>query len=81
MEQPSQAKGRVFKYAPNEIVCCDGTQWASYDYYTGIAVAKDLGLQQSTKLDSFDVFIVQCGDVSFLVDSSELPQIERRFLL
>ncbi len=72
-------QGRTFKYAPKEITVSGDQHWASFDYYEGIAVAKELGLKQSTNI-SFDEFIVCCGDVVILVKPDELLEVERLVL-
>lgn len=70
---------RVFKADPKEILVIDNRHVASYDYYTGISIAKELDLEQNTCLYN-TTFIVSCGDVSFIVDENELPHITRRHI-
>ena len=64
---------------PKEITQdCDTSQnVASFDYYTGIKVAKELKLKQSTNILKGN-FMVCCGNVMFEVKSTDYPEIKRR---
>jgi hypothetical protein len=56
---------------------------ASFDYYTGIAVAKDKELKQTTNFeDVFNEthFIVCCGDVMIRVKETDYPELNRRVI-
>ncbi len=58
-----------------------GINIASFDYYTGIKVVKERGLEQTTsfkKVNSSTHFVVCCGDVMIRVQPEEYPQISRR---
>jgi len=68
---------------PTEITqCCDtDLNTASFDYYSGIAYAKENNLKQTT--DFADVrkgthFIVMCGDVMIKVEPTDFPEMKRR---
>ena len=57
------------------------TNTASFDYYSGIAYAKEKNLEQTTSFN--DVyhgthFIVCCGDVMVRVEETDFPEITRR---
>ncbi len=54
-----------------------GTNVASFGYYDGIYVAKQLGLKQSTNILEGN-FMVCCGDVMFEVKPTDYPEVERR---
>jgi hypothetical protein len=56
-----------------------GQNVASFDYYTGIRVAQERGLKQSTNVDEGN-FMVCCGDVMFTIQSNEYPSILRRII-
>lgn len=81
MQEPSQASGtRIFKYDPKDITVSEDVQWASFDYYSGKAIIKELNLTQGKELRDFNTFLVCCGDIVILVESQELPHIERRII-
>lgn len=56
-----------------------GKNVASFSYYDGIYVAKELGLKQSTNINEGN-FMVCCGDVMFKVKPTDYPEITRRIL-
>jgi hypothetical protein len=56
-----------------------GINVASFGYYDGIKVAKELGLKQSTNIDEGN-FMVCCGYVMFVVKPTDYPDIERRII-
>jgi hypothetical protein len=64
---------------PKEITqdCDTEENTASFDYYTGIKIAKELGLKQSTNTKEGN-FMVCCGDVMFKVKPSDYPEVTRR---
>lgn len=73
----------MLKLEPKEITkdIDTGIETASFDYYTGIYLAKLLSMKQSTSFSDLkdrQHFIVCCGDVMISVDSTEFPDIERR---
>jgi hypothetical protein len=58
-----------------------GVEYASFDYYDGISLAKQLAWKQTTNmrdLDNKGYFIVCCGDVMIRVVPVDYPEIERR---
>ncbi len=57
--------------------CDTGINTASFDYYEGIRIAKELGLKQSTNTREGN-FMVCCGDVMFTVKPTDYPNIQRR---
>ena len=70
-------------YTPKEITKDkdNGTEVASFDYYSGINYAKQHNLQQTTLYTEVcrrTHFMVCCGDVMIVVDSSFHPEIQRR---
>jgi len=75
----------VFKNYPKEITKDIDTDMhiASYSYYDGIAIAKELNLEQTTSfIDVFNNthFIVCCGDVMIRVKETDYPEINRRVI-
>lgn len=68
---------------PTEITeCCDtALNTASFDYYTGIKVAEQRGLKQTSNFADVRAgthFIVCCGDVMMKVEETEYPEMKRR---
>jgi hypothetical protein len=60
-----------------------GIELASFDYYTGIAIAKERGLKQTTSFSDVNKsthFIVCCGDVMLRVQPEEFININRRII-
>lgn len=58
-----------------------GINIASFNYYDGINVAEERGLEQTTsfhKVNCSTHFVVCCGDVMFRVHPEEYPEISRR---
>ena len=60
-----------------------GLEMATFDYYTGIAYAKENGLKQTD--DYLEVrdgrhYIVFGGDVMVAVTHTDYPEIERRLI-
>lgn len=73
------------KYEPKDINkdIDTGIELASFDYYTGIAIAKKKGLEQTTSFSDVNAgthFIVCCGDVMFKVNPIEFVHIQRRLI-
>lgn len=72
------------KYIPKEITIDsdnNDVQIASFDYYSGLAYAKELNLKQTSMFH--DVlnkthFIVCCGDVMIKVEPTDFESIPRR---
>lgn len=64
---------------PTDITKCvdTGIETASFDYYSGIKVVKERGLEQSTNTEP-GKFMICCGDVMFRVSPEDYPEIERR---
>ena len=69
----------MIKILPKEITqCCDtGINTASFGYYEGMEVVKNLGLNQSDNTSNGN-FMVCCGDVMFTVKPTDYPEIKRR---
>jgi len=80
MQEPKQAGKRNFKHDPKDITIADNVEWASFEYYTGMEVVKELNLTQKTRLEDFDSFIVCCGDIVILTKAEEFANIKRRIL-
>lgn len=57
------------------------SEYAHFDYYTGIQYAKDNNLIQTTRFKEVNAkthFIVMCGDVVVRIDEDKYPDIERK---
>lgn len=68
---------------PKEITRCVDTKLntASFGFYDGREVAKEMGLVQTTEFSDVRKgthFIVCCGDVMIKVEETDYPEIERR---
>lgn len=75
----------LFDNLPKEITkdSDNNMQVASFDYYGGLVVAKELNLKQTTSFkEVFDKthFIVCCGDVMIRVEESDYPELNRRVI-
>lgn len=70
-------------YIPKEITSDKDSQFgfevASFDYYSGIEVAKLNNLKQRPFVGE-GLFMVCCGDVMIEVSSSDFPNITRRII-
>lgn len=64
---------------PKEITqdCDTGINTASFEFYSGVRLAKKLGLNQTTNTDKGN-FMVCCGDVMFTVEPNDYPTVKRR---
>ena len=61
----------------------NGIEYASFDYYDGIHLAKKNGWKQTTSMSELsraNTFIVCCGDVMIRVVPSMYSSIERRII-
>lgn len=75
----------ILNIEPKEITrdTDDNTDVASFGFYDGIAIAKEMGLIQGVRFKQVidkTHFIVCCGDVMIRVEPTDFPQIERRVI-
>lgn len=60
-----------------------GVEYASFDYYSGVHLAKKNGWKQTTSMNELakeNTFLVCCGDVMIRVVPSMYSSIERRVI-
>lgn len=67
------------KYIPTDITKCidTGIETASYDYYTGIKLMKELN-RKNTGYSTTSTYMVCCGDVMTTIQQSDYVDIARR---
>ncbi len=76
---------KISNIIPKEITkdSDNNSEYAHFDYYSGIQYAKDNNLKQTTKWNKVKdkiSFIVMCGDVVVRINETDYPEIERRII-